>query len=89
MSFPSNTSAATAPGPFADGTVRVVDLEDKLSGSVGTVFEPLREVMFYAPATVDAEVGTVVWPNGADLAPEALHDGSFDPVFPPDTGQRR
>jgi hypothetical protein len=65
---------------FADGTVRVVDLEGKLAGSVGPVFEPLRELAFFALATVDPEIGTVVWPNGADLAPDALHDGAFDAV---------
>lgn len=65
---------------FADGTVRLVDLDGKLSGPVGPIFEPLREVTFFALATVDAEIGTVVWPNGADLAPDALHDGAFDAV---------
>jgi hypothetical protein len=65
---------------FADGTVRVVDLEAKLSGPVGPVFEPLRDVEFFASATVDPEIATVVWPNGADLAPDALHDGAFDPA---------
>lgn len=63
---------------FADGTTRVVDLEAKLSGPLGPVFEPLRDVAFFASATVDPETGTVTWPNGADLAPDALHDGTFD-----------
>ena len=65
---------------FADGTVRVVDLEATLSEPVGPMFEPLRDVEFFALATVDTEIGTVVWPNGADLAPDALHDGAFDAV---------
>ncbi len=63
---------------FADGTVRVINLEGKLAGGVGPVFEPLREVSFFSLATVDPELGTIVWPNGADLAPEALHRGDFD-----------
>ncbi len=63
---------------FADGTVRAVDLEAKLSGEVGPVFEPLRDVTFFALATVDPETGTVVWPNGADLAPDVLHAGTLD-----------
>ncbi|MGH9115774.1 MAG: DUF2442 domain-containing protein [Acidimicrobiales bacterium] len=65
---------------FADGTVRIVDLEAKLSQPVGPMFEPLREVAVFALATVDPETGTVVWPNGADIAPDTLHDGAFDPV---------
>jgi hypothetical protein len=65
---------------FADGTVRVVDLEATLSEPVGPMFEPLRDVEFFALATVDAEIGTVIWPNGADLAPDALHEGAFDAV---------
>ena len=65
---------------FADGTVRKVDFGPKLAGTVGPVFEPLRDVAFFARATVDPETHTVVWPNGADVAPDALHAGSIDPV---------
>ncbi len=63
---------------FADGTVREADLEKTLSGQVGAMFEPLRDVAFFALAAVDPEIGTVVWPNGADLAPNALHEGAFE-----------
>jgi hypothetical protein len=34
----------------------------------------LRDVEYFAKVAVDAELGTVVWPNGADLAPEVLHE---------------
>jgi hypothetical protein len=53
---------------------------DEGSLTVGPVFEPLREVAFFALATVDSETGTVVWPNGADLAPDVLHTGTLDAV---------
>lgn len=59
---------------FADGLLFDLDLEEKLQGHVGTVFEPLRDPEFFARASVDPEIGTVVWPNGADLAPDALHE---------------
>jgi hypothetical protein len=59
---------------FADGLVGEVDLATKLSGSIGPVFEPLRDPEVFARVRVDAEIGTVVWPNGADLAPDVLHD---------------
>jgi len=37
------------------------------------MFEPLRDETFFALVAVDKELGTVVWPNGADLAPDVLH----------------
>ena len=37
------------------------------------IFEPLKDPDYFARVVVDAEAGTVVWPNGADLAPEALY----------------
>ena len=58
---------------FADGLVTEIDLTDKLAGQVGPVFEPLRDPSVFAQVRVDTELGTIVWPNGADLAPDALH----------------
>jgi hypothetical protein len=55
---------------FSDGTRAEVDLLPLLSGPV---FEPLKEPGYFARAAVDPVCGTVVWPNGADFAPEALH----------------
>lgn len=55
---------------FADGTRRRVDVEHVL---YGPMFEPLRNPERFAEATVDHVLGTVVWPNGADLSPEFLY----------------
>jgi len=55
---------------FNDGSVKRVDLEPLLTGPV---FEPLLEPRYFARVVVDPVCGTVAWPNGADLAPEALH----------------
>jgi hypothetical protein len=39
---------------------------------VGTPFEPLRDEAFFRQA--QAAEGVVRWPNGADLAPDAMYD---------------
>lgn len=54
---------------FADGVRGIVSLKDKL---YGPVFEPLKDVQVFKQVKVD-EFGTLCWPNGADLAPDALH----------------
>lgn len=54
---------------FADGRVAVVTLGDKI---FGPVFEPLRDTDLFQQASVD-QFGAVSWPNGADLAPDALY----------------
>ena len=56
---------------FDDGTVREIDLEAELWGPV---FEPLRDdPQLFRQVRVDEELGTIVWPNGADLDPDVLH----------------
>ena len=55
---------------FQDGACGEVDLRASLRG---TVFEPLRDVEYFKQVRVDPEIGTIVWQNGADIAPETLH----------------
>lgn len=38
------------------------------------IFEPLREPAYFARVRVDPELGTITWPNGADLDPVVLHE---------------
>jgi len=59
---------------FADGTAGEVDMCPFLRrGKVdGTIFEALRDPSFFAQARV--VLGAVEWPNGADLAPDAMYD---------------
>lgn len=62
---------------FDDGTQRDVDLERELWGPM---FEPLRANReLFRQIDVDKELGTIVWPNGADMDPDVLH-GDFDPA---------
>jgi hypothetical protein len=55
---------------FNDGSEGIVDLVGELWG---TVFEPLKDLTLFSQVKLDKELSTVVWPNGADLAPEFLH----------------
>ena len=56
---------------FDDGTEGVVDLESELWGEV---FEPLKDINAFREFTLNAELETIVWPNGADFAPEFLYE---------------
>ena len=56
---------------FEDGVEGVVDLAPHLS--FRGVFELLRDREYFAQVRVDADLGTVVWPNGADLDPDVLY----------------
>lgn len=49
-------------------------MASSLMPPVGPMFVPLRDEAFFAHVRVDEELGTIVWPNGADLAPDVLHD---------------
>lgn len=56
---------------FSDGTVGDVDFSaEHWTG----VLEPLNDLEYFAQVKVDAEAGTVVWPDGIDLAPEPLYE---------------
>ena len=56
---------------FDDGVTRQVNLRPLLWGPV---FEPLLDPAYFARVRVDSVCRTVVWPNEADLAPEALYE---------------
>lgn len=56
---------------FEDGVEGEVDLSAEL---YGPVFEPLKNLEYFKQVAVDPELGTIAWPNGADLASEFLYD---------------
>jgi hypothetical protein len=56
---------------FADGLTGEVEVLDRMRGPV---FEEARTEDGFAQVTVDQETGTVVWPGGADLAPDTLYE---------------
>jgi hypothetical protein len=61
---------------FLDGTSGTVDLSQELWGPM---FEPLTNPDVFHQVRVDPELETVVWPNGADLAPEFLYEAAQRP----------
>lgn len=56
---------------FRDGTAGEIDLASVLEGPV---FEPLRDPHVFRQFQIHPEFHTLVWANGADIAPEFLHD---------------
>jgi hypothetical protein len=56
---------------FDDGASGIVDVSRRVP--FDGVFEPLRDPEYFRRVRVDPELGTVVWPNGADLDPVVLY----------------
>jgi hypothetical protein len=74
---------------FEDGVEGTVDVS-KLVPLTG-VFAPLRKRREFLGVRVNTELGTVVWPCGADLDPDVLYavvTGQPMPSFAP-TGKNR
>jgi hypothetical protein len=56
---------------FEDGAEGIVDLAPNLT--FRGIFAPLQDLDFFRQVKVDPDLGTVVWPNGADLDPDVLY----------------
>ncbi len=56
---------------FSDGLLGEIDLRSELQGPM---FEPLKDIDLFKQVRADRELSTIVWPNGADLAPEYLYE---------------
>jgi len=55
---------------LTDGESFELDLSEFLNGPI---FEQVREDdAYFAQVRVDPELGTIVWPNGADIDPDVL-----------------
>jgi hypothetical protein len=57
---------------FDDGVAGEVDLAAVINFE--GVFAPLRALDRFAEFGVAPDLGTICWPNGADIAPETLYD---------------
>jgi hypothetical protein len=57
---------------FADGVTGQLNLARWVVGQ-GGVFAPLEDKVFFAQVAVNADIGTIVWPNDVDFDPEVLY----------------
>ena len=67
---------------FADGVTGEVAVLERMRGPV---FDEARTQAGFEKATIDAETGTVVWPGGADLAPDTLYERIRTGAWPDQT----
>ncbi len=65
---------------FADGLTGEVEVIQRMCGPV---FTEARTPEGFAAVEVDPEIGTVVWPGGADLAPDTLYERVRTGAWPP------
>ena len=72
---------------YADGAAGELDLAPLLQFT--GVFEPLRDPQFFAQVRVNPDIGTVVWPNGADLCPDVLRHHLTGEPLPGETDSTR
>jgi hypothetical protein len=56
---------------FNNGADGEIDLRDELDGEM---FEPLKDIRNFKNFIVDPEIETILWDNGADIAPEFLYE---------------
>lgn len=56
---------------FDDGKCGYVDIA-KLIPFKG-IFEPLKDPAYFATVSINSDLGTIYWANGADLAPDYLY----------------
>lgn len=60
---------------FNDGKESEIDLENYIkSKNEETVFAPLKELEVFQTVHFDSDLDTIVWANGADIAPERLYE---------------
>jgi hypothetical protein len=65
--------AFTVDMTFTDDSTRTIDLRPYLRGPI---FEPLlHDLALFRAVQVDPQLGTIVWPNGADIDPDVLYWG--------------
>ena len=57
---------------FADGLQAVINMDEIIQSYTG-VFTKLQEDDYFRQVRVSSDLGTIVWPNGADVCPDVLY----------------
>lgn len=57
---------------FADGLQAVVNMDEVIRSYTG-IFTQLQEDAYFRQVRVSSDMGTIVWPNGADVCPDVLY----------------
>lgn len=58
---------------FKTGDVGEIRISDILGPNFDGIFSPLKDPSYFAQVSVNADIGTIVWPNGADIDPRLLY----------------
>jgi hypothetical protein len=66
---------------FDDGKAGEIDLAPLIAPFEG-VFAPLRDETYFRQVRVNADIGTITWPNGADLCPDVLRNSLTGEALP-------
>ena len=56
---------------FEDGVEGVVDVADLIE--FAGIFAPLKDRAYFVQVAVNPDMGTICWPNGADIDPDVLY----------------
>ena len=57
---------------FADGLQAVINMDDIIQSYTG-IFTKLKEDDYFRQVSISSDLGTIVWPNGADVCPDVLY----------------
>lgn len=57
---------------FADGLQAVINMDDIIQSYTG-IFTKLQDDDYFRQVRVSSDLGTIVWPNGADVCPDVLY----------------
>jgi len=67
---------------FNDAKEAVIDMENYIkSKQKNTIFAPLQDVENFKTVTLNRDIDTIVWANGADIAPERLYEMAINCWF--------